>query len=103
MSFYARFFVQGALASLQTLGLSANRIGDDGLKALAEACRAGGALASCQTLVLESNLIGDTGMKALADACAMGALPQLEAVTLWGNPGNEELVQAVLRERERRK
>ena len=36
---------KGALASLRTLSLAKNLIGDDGLKAFAEACRAKGALA----------------------------------------------------------
>ena len=61
-------YAMGALASLQTLGLGGSLIGDDGLKALAEACRAN------------------------------GALPQLKSVDLYRNPGNAELVNSVLRE-----
>ena len=41
MSFYARFSASGALASLKELYLNSNSIGDDGLKALAEACASG--------------------------------------------------------------
>ena len=66
---------------------------------LLERCQ-GGALASCQVLYLQDNQIGDDGMKALAEACrAKGALPQLENVNLFENPGNEELVRSALRER----
>ena len=47
-------FAKGALASLKTLVLDENKIGDDGLKALAEACRAKGALPALQTLFIDS-------------------------------------------------
>ena len=66
----------GALASLQDLNLGTNQIGDDGLKALAEAC-ASGALASLKELYLYENQIGDAGISALADAVSSGALDKL--------------------------
>ena len=82
----------GALPALETLILHTNEIGDDGMKALAEAC-ASGALASLETLDMSGNKIGNDGMKAFAKACrAKGGLPQLENVYLAGNLGNEELV-----------
>ena len=69
MSFYARFFARGALAQLTRLDLEANRIGDAGLTALAEAIKpaadnASGALASLKSLNLRRNTIGDDGMRA---------------------------------------
>ena len=52
---FAKVIASGALASLQTLGLGYNRIGDDGLKALAEACRAKGALPKCTYINIDGN------------------------------------------------
>ena len=68
MKALAEACAKGALASLETLDMSGNKIGNDGMKAFAKACRAKGALA----FSLRNNQIGDAGMKALADACTMG-------------------------------
>ena len=95
MSCYALFLSKGALASLQTLSLANNLIGDDGLKAFAEACRAKGALASCQKLILKSNQVGDVGLSALAEACANGALSKCTYIGINGNPASKEAQQAV--------
>ena len=54
MSFYARFSASGALASLERLELQDNEIGDNGMKALADAC-ASGALASLTNINLHGN------------------------------------------------
>ena len=59
------------MASLQTLVLADNLIGDDGLKALAEACRAN------------------------------GALDKIGFINLSGNPGNSAAVDNALRERKK--
>ena len=84
---------------MQFLDISENQISDDGMRSLSDTL-VKGALAQCQNLELQFNKIGDDGMKAFAEACAAkGALPQLESVDLYGNPGNAELVNSVLRER----
>ena len=62
------FLSKGALASLQTLSLANNLIGDDGLKAFAEACRAKGALASLSELYVDDGPLG-TEHPALKAAC----------------------------------
>ena len=66
---------------------------------------ASGALASLRKLSLRRNAIGDVGLQSLAHAITpvseggSGALPQLENVYLFENPGNAELVESALRER----
>ena len=91
MSFYARFFARGALASLEKLFLTSNGIGDEGMSALAKAITPDkdgkGALASLKELQLGGNQIGDDGLKALAEACASGALDKLTVLHLGG--GNQ--------------
>ena len=63
------------------LNLAANRIGSDGMTALATALGKG-ALANLQALSFGDFLgycnIGDDGMKAFADALVKGALPKLK-------------------------
>ena len=71
----------GALAQLKMLDLSGNKIGDPGVSAIASAC-ASGALAQCTFLNLGSNKIGDPGLASLADACARGALASLKEVVV---------------------
>ena len=100
MSFYARFSASGALSSLKDLRLHWNQIGDDGLKALAEAC-ASGALASLKELNLAMNQIGDAGLNALAEAIkptannASGALASLTTLELWGNAIGDDGMKAL--------
>ena len=57
----------GALGSLVQLWLQGNRIGDEGMKAIASAADSG-ALPLLLSLELRSNVIGDAGMVALANA-----------------------------------
>ena len=57
----------GALASVTTLDLEGNAIGDDGMKALADAC-ASGALAPGATVYLGSKSATETGKQAMRDA-----------------------------------
>ena len=64
------FLSKEALASLQTLRLGGNLIGDDGLKALAEACRASGALDKLQSLYLGGNPVSQKSKDAIKSAMA---------------------------------
>ena len=88
-----------ALASLKELDLGENIIGDDGIKALADAC-ASGALDNLKDLVLSNNQISDAGLSALAKAITpgpngKGALPKCTRIVLVGNPASDEAKQAV--------
>ena len=76
---------RGPLASCQRLELDSNQIGDVGLSALAEACRANGALDKVTVLELQSNKIGEDGMNAFADAVGEGALASLKTLSLANN------------------
>ena len=76
----------------QELSLFDNQIGDDGMRALADALAAGKCPA-LETLALRKNDILDEGMRALADAVAGGAAPSLKTIYLDGNPGNADLVK----------
>ena len=62
------FLSKEALASLQTLRLGGNLIGDDGLKALAEACRANGALPKCTYINVDDNPASEEARQAVEDA-----------------------------------
>ena len=77
------------------LGLEGNRIGDDGLKALAEACRASGALAQLIRLDMDGNQIGDAGMTAFAGAVGKGALDNLELLMLISNQIGDDGISAL--------
>jgi len=57
----------GALAQLQTLELYRNKIGDAGVKSLAEAC-ASGALSQLTTSDLDGNPASGTAVNAALDA-----------------------------------
>jgi hypothetical protein len=70
----------GALAKMTGLGLTSNKIGDDGMKAFASAI-ASGALPNLKLLYLGRNKISDPGMVSFSDAIARGALGSL--VELW--------------------
>ena len=92
---------KGALPALKELFLYKNNIADAGMIALAGAVGKG-ALASLETLALDENKIGDDGLKVFAEACrAKGALDKIEHIYLFGNPGNSEPVDKVLRERKK--
>ena len=80
---------KGALANLNVLVLSGNKIGDDGMKAISDVIKptaqgGKGALAKLESLKLISNEIGDAGATALASACAKG-LTSLTELDLMSN------------------
>lgn len=88
----------GALAKLELLDLSFNRIGDKGCAALAQVL-GNGAMPNLQSLRLRGNAIDNDGMAALAQA--LGRVPDtqrsLRDVRIGGNPASErsqEQVQA---------
>ena len=83
----------GALASLQTLWLNHNQIGDAGMIAFAEALKPNsnfpmGALASLKELYIGGNQIGDSGMKAFSAVLSSGALDTLTYLYLYNNPAS---------------
>ena len=86
---------RGAMPSLQTLGLAYNKIGDQGLIALAAPLRQHPALAK---LDVHCNEICDEGVAALV-APGEGVLPKLCNLYLSGNPisdiGCTKLVDAL--------
>ena len=65
---------------LKSLELHKNKIGDNGMQALASAF-AGGAFRELEVLGLRWNKIGDAGLTAFAAALKKGALPALS--WLW--------------------
>ena len=77
MAAFASAVDRGAMANLEKLYLSSNKIGDSGMAAFADAIAASGALAKLSYLNLEDNRIGDAGVTALAGAIARGALAKL--------------------------
>ena len=82
----------------QVLRLDENQVGDEGMVKFAEAL-GNGALPLLITLELSFNSIGNDGMCSLSDALGKGALPKCSDISLFGNPGNHELVQKALHER----
>uniref|UniRef100_A0A0D3JGR7 Uncharacterized protein n=2 Tax=Emiliania huxleyi TaxID=2903 RepID=A0A0D3JGR7_EMIH1 len=64
----AEVLASGAAPRLERLGLSFNKIGDEGWTALAAALGKEGAAPRLETLYLVANKIGDEGCKALAAA-----------------------------------
>eukprot|EP00966_Prymnesium_polylepis_P248345 5741827-Prymnesium_polylepis.1 len=74
----------GALGRLTRLFLGGNRIGNPGIRAIANACT-GGALVGLEQLMLFKNRISDEGMISLAEAIGKGALANLEALDLRYN------------------
>jgi hypothetical protein len=109
---------KGAMELLSQLWLHSNRIGDAGLRALTSAMApttapndgrpgaASGALAALTILGLADNRIGDAGVVALADACSLGALTELQSLSLgskaggnlFGDSGLAALVKVVTEE-----
>ena len=99
---------RGHLPSLRTLSLSNNAITDEGLRAFAAAVRpttpeaapeaapAAPAFLGLGHLALEFNAIGGKGLASLAQALSEGAMPQLAALFLTGNPGDDQHVQRAL-------
>ena len=94
ISMLNRLLIMGALASLETLTLYNNSIGDPGLRSLSEAL-VKGALPQLKELVLPYNSIGDQGLASLADACAKGALAQLTMLQLGNNEIGDEGLKAL--------
>ena len=84
-------------AVLANLHLSANSIGDEGAKAIADALKSGREVLT--TLGLSSNNIGDEGAKAIADALQSGKMAVLTKLFLrhnnWGNAGAKAVRDAV--------
>ena len=68
------------LPKLQTLYLSANPLGDEGIAALISPPTSG--LAKLRCLYLNSTKVSDDGCAALASALAKGAMPALEILSL---------------------
>ena len=64
-----------AIPTLSTLSLTPNKIGNQGLVALAAPLRK---LPALSHLYLDQNQIGAEGMKSLSSAVARGALPSLQ-------------------------
>ena len=91
-------FAKGALPSLEGLGLSDNRMGDETAAALAALLEAG-AMPKLKRLDLHSNRIGEAGMAALASAVRGGALPSCEEIFLRSNPGSAAPVQEAAAQR----
>ena len=113
---------RGHLPSLRTLSLSNNAITDEGLRAFAAAVRPTTPEAAPEAapaapaflglghrapprapaflglghLALEFNAIGGKGLASLAQALSEGAMPQLAALFLTGNPGDDQHVQRAL-------
>uniref|UniRef100_A0A0G4HXL2 Uncharacterized protein n=1 Tax=Chromera velia CCMP2878 TaxID=1169474 RepID=A0A0G4HXL2_9ALVE len=80
----------GTLPALQSLHFEGNmNIGDEGVKALAEALKAG-TLRSLQSFNLSFNKIGDEGVKALAEALKAGTCPSLQSLNLEDNNIGDE-------------
>jgi hypothetical protein len=76
----------GSLAlRLEALELEHNRISDQSIIALVDACQ-GHVMPRCAYIYLDHNDIGDAGMRALASAIERNTWPLLEKVTVHGNP-----------------
>ena len=88
----------GALASLQTLGLSSNSIGDAGLTAFATSLSKG-ALAQLKELHLYNNKIGDAGLTAFASSLSKGALASLKQLMMDVGWIDHPKLKAVCQER----
>jgi Ran GTPase-activating protein (RanGAP) involved in mRNA processing and transport len=82
------------LPQLKTLSLKGTQVGNEGVKALADAAKAKG-LQELQTLLLDGTLVGDEGLKALADAAKAKGLPQLKTLSLKGTQVGNEGVKAL--------
>ena len=85
--------------SVKKLFLNSNKIGDAGMTAFAGAIGTSGALGQLTQLGLGSNQIGDEGMKMFSAAIGNGALPALETVYLFNNPGDDAAVEKALADR----
>lgn len=110
----ASVLASGATSKLEHLRLSGNRMGDDGLIALASAMRGGvrkapggtDADAAPLTPVLpvlasidisDNKKIGERGLRAFAEVIGSGALPSLTSVAAFGNSSGDALVLKALR------
>ena len=70
-----------ANATLTTLELECNQIGDEGMKALMAAAR-GGALSKLKRLDVDGNQCGQAYLDAIAEAIEDGHLPSLEVLVV---------------------
>ena len=75
----------GGLTHVEALELEHNRIGDQSIIALVDACQ-GHVMPRCAYIYLDHNDIGDAGMRALASAIERNTWPLLEKVRIHGNP-----------------
>ena len=90
----ASAITRAALASLDTLYLHSNQIGDTGLAAFSAALT-GTVLPGVEKLWLYNNRLGNPGLTALADAIARGGLASLQSLHVEGNTAaSKESLQA---------
>ena len=83
----------GGLTHVEALELEHNRIGDQSIIALVDACQ-GHVMPRCAYIYLDHNDIGDAGMRALASAIERNTWPLLEKVRVDGNPRASSEAQA---------
>ena len=76
----------GGLKHVEALELENNRIGDQSIIALVDACQGDNVMPRCAYIYLDRNDIGDAGMRALASAIERNTWPLLEKVTVDRNP-----------------
>ena len=102
----AKVIASGATPKLVSLNLSANRLGDGGMSALAaafasvESPSGKPVVPALESLDLRDCRIGESGMQALASAIGDGALPAIKTITLAGNPASDAPVRKALRKRQ---
>jgi Ran GTPase-activating protein (RanGAP) involved in mRNA processing and transport len=92
----ARAVTSGALPQLRWLYAGQNGVGDAGAAALAGAL-AHGACPALTRLGLQSNSIGDAGLAALSEALQAGAMREGEFIYLSDNPFTSEGREALTR------
>jgi Ran GTPase-activating protein (RanGAP) involved in mRNA processing and transport len=86
----------GALPRLRWLYAGQNGFGDAGVAALAGALRRG-ACTALTRLGLQANSVGDAGLSALGDALQTGAMSEAEFIYLAGNPFTSDGREALTR------
>tara|TARA_Y100000591_G_scaffold316545_2_gene325263 strand:- start:199 stop:1302 length:1104 start_codon:yes stop_codon:yes gene_type:complete len=80
MATLAKYFASGRLASLETLVLRENNIGNSGVQHFAEACLVTGTLSSLWYLSIDDNNIDEEGMDYLMPVFAQGGLGMLRVL-----------------------
>ena len=89
------------LPALDTLSLTGNSLGDEGLAALVAPLPAGapppptGVLTKLKVLYLTNTQVTDAGCAAFVSALDRGALPELEGLFLGGIPASAAATAAV--------